>query len=272
MKLTHPTVYAFVIGGVVYRPSNGVFDISGADASIAIDDFGFKVVPEAQSGAKRAKAGGSPGAKAKPRSRKPKTKAKAKPQGEEMNGGMNLVVTSSYSLTPTFSFSGPGFGGLVHPVQGHDTSYKMESVAASGFTSDIYRIGDGTRYYGEVIRPVPSSAPSDTAARYEFPTEPSPGAYFPSSGSPPGRLVGLVPDGGALASYKLGVSLTVVARRLAPPRSPPRPPPRFARLLRWAGRHREMASISGRMIGGWLRGRRYRREQGFVQCHALNPH
>jgi len=227
MKLTHPTINAISIGGNEYCPIDGVFDLPESAVAIAMTCFGFT---EANSGrAKRAKASGSPSSKAKPRSRKPKAKAeakaKAKPQGEEMKGGMSLVVTSSYSLTPTFSFSGPGFGGLVHPVPGHNTSYKlqgtsckMKSVAASDFASGIYRIGDlrasvPTAFIPSRVRL--NATWYNSIARYDFPTGPSPGASLSPSRSPPGRLVGLVPGCGALASYKLG-GCSVPARWRSP--------------------------------------------------------
>jgi len=256
MKLTHPTAYTFAIGGVEYRSSNGVFDIPDADAAIAMNWFGFT---EAKRGrAKRAKAGGSTGTKAKPRSRKPKPKAK--PQGEEMKGGMDLAVTSSYSLTPTFSFSGQGFESLVHPVPEHDTSYELQGASdtsyelqgasykmktvASDLASGIYRIGDRIRYYGGVIRPEGILRPrvhacgklSVSCAALGYARHPPSASDSALGGNP---AIGAFPwfgtilphsalISGTLASYKLGVSLTVVARRLAPPRSLPRPPPRLS--------------------------------------------
>jgi len=196
MKLTHPTIHSISIDGNEYRAADGVFDLPDSAVEIAMTWFGFT---EAKRGrVKRAKADGPPSAKAKPRSRKPKPK----PQGGEMNGGMNLAVSSSYSLTPTFSFSGPGFGGLARPLPGHDTvyrlqgpSYKLETVAASDFASDIHRNDDRIGHEtftdarpcalrarrarwvrGGVIRPAPSTAPSNPVARYGYPTGPSPGA------------------------------------------------------------------------------------------------
>jgi len=206
MKLTHPTIYSISIGGVEYHSIDGVFDLPDSVVEIAMTWFGFT---EAKRGrAKRAKADGSTGAKAKPRSRKPKPKPK--PQGGEMKD-LGLVVTSSYSLTPTFSFSGPGFGGLVHPVPRDDTSDqlqvtsdKMVTVAACGFASDIHRIGDlrasvPTAFIPSRVRL--NATWYNPIARYDFPTGPSPGASLSPSRSPPGRLVGLVPGCGALASY-----------------------------------------------------------------------
>jgi len=110
----------------------------------------------------------------------------------------------------------------------------------------------------------------------------APGLVFRARVRGCGNLPHSAPISGALASYKLGGPLTVVARRfsvsfaalrihetssvglcgtsvgnpvigvsppfgavLAPPRSPPRPPPRFARLLRWTWGLGEMAPFSG---------------------------
>jgi len=148
MLLSHPTIYAISVGGIEYHPTDGVFDLPDSVAEIAMNWFGFT---EAKRGrAKRAKASAPPpSAKAKPRSRKAKPKPRAKPQSEEMKD-LGLVVTSSYSLTPTFSFSGPGFDGFLHPVPEHDTSYELQGASDTSYklqgTSDTSYELQGTSY------------------------------------------------------------------------------------------------------------------------------